>query len=368
MKFDFIYTLIAFIVIFGVVVIVHEFGHFIVAKINGIKVIEFAVGMGPKIFAFKKGDTTYALRALPIGGACMFEDENALDEEDEDTKLKREENPLETEVAATKGSFRNAPVWARMMVVLAGPLSNIILGFFLAMFILAFWPTITPQIGEILPGMPAEQAGLQPDDIILKINGERIHLYKEISLHTMCEGDREWEIVYERAGEEHTVTLRPEKMDDGYYIGVKAKENYQPKGFDLIRYSFYEVRFWLKTTFKSLEMLVQGKLTKDDMKGPIGVAEVIDNTIEVTKEDGFFTVFSNLVNITLLLSVNLGVMNLLPIPALDGGRFVLLVIEGVIRRPLPQKLEIAIQMSGVVVLLLLMVFVFFNDIINLFPH
>lgn len=366
MSFTFIYSLIAFVVIFGVVVVVHEFGHFIVAKMNGIKVLEFSVGMGPKIFGFTKGDTTYALRLLPIGGACMFEGEDALQEADEDTKLQKDENPLEAEVAATKGSFRNAPVWARIMVVFAGPLANIVLGFFLAMFVLAFWPTITPQIGAVIEGMPAYENGLQPDDTIIKINGERIYLFKEISLHTMSEGNREWEIVYERDGEQHTTTLTPVQSEDGYAIGVQAKEYYQAKGFKLFQYSWYEVRFWLKTTVKSLKMLVQGKLTKDDMKGPIGVAQVIGDTIEVTKDEGFFTVFSNLVNIALLLSVNLGVMNLLPVPALDGGRILLLLVEAVIRRPLPQKLEIAIQMTGIVLLLLLMVFVVFNDILNLF--
>lgn len=366
MNLSFIYSVIAFIAIFSVVVVVHEFGHFIVAKLNGIKVIEFAVGMGPKIFGFTKGDTTYALRLLPIGGACMFEGEDALQEEDEDTKRMREENPLENELAATKGSFRNAPVWARMMVVLAGPLFNVLLGFVLALFVLAFWPTITTQIGGIVEGMPAHEAGLLPDDIITKINGERVYLFKEISLHTMAEGNREWKIEYIREGERYTTTLKPAYSEEGFMIGVKAKEYYQPKGLDLFRFSWYEVRFWLKTTLKSLEMLFQGKLTKDDMKGPVGVAQIIGQTIEETKSEGFFTVFSNLVNIALLLSVNLGVMNLLPIPALDGGRFLLLLVEGIIRRPLPQKLEIAIQMTGVVILLVLMVFVLFNDIMNLF--
>ncbi len=366
MDLNFIYSLIAFVVIFSVVVIVHEFGHFIVAKIHGIKVLEFSVGMGPKLFGFTKGDTTYALRLLPIGGACMFEGEDALQEEDEETKRIKDENPLETELAATKGSFRSAPVWVRIMVVLAGPLFNIILGFFLAMFVMAFWPTITPQIGGVVEGMPAIESGLQPDDTIVKINGQRIYLFKEISLHTMAEGNREWTIEYERDGERYTTKLTPVASENGYAIGVQAKEYHQAKGFGIFQYSWYEVRFWLKTTIKSLEMLLQGKLTKDDMKGPVGVAEVIGDTIEQTKDEGFFTVFSNLVNIALLLSVNLGVMNLLPIPALDGGRFLLLLVEGVIRRPLPQKLEIAIQMSGVILLLLLMVFVLFNDVMNLF--
>lgn len=366
MKIDFFYSVIAFIVIFTVVVVVHEFGHFIFAKMHGIKVLEFAIGMGPRILKFTKGDTTYALRLLPIGGACMFEGEDALEEEDENSKKQREENPLETQTAATKGSFRNAPVWVRIMVVLAGPLFNIILGYFLAMFVMAFWPTITPQIGGLAENMPAQEAGLQEDDIITKVNGERIYLFKEISLHTMAEGNREWEIEYERDGERFTTTLTPQMSEGNYAIGIYAKEYYQPKSFDVLKYSAYEVRFWLKTTIKSLQMLVQGKLTKDDMKGPVGVAQIIGNTIEETKEEGFFTVFSNMVNIALLLSVNLGVMNLLPVPALDGGRFILLLVEAVIRRPLPQKLEVAIQMTGIVLLFGLMAFVLFNDVLNLF--
>lgn len=366
MKLDFLYSVIAFIIIFTVVVVVHEFGHFIFAKMHGIKVLEFAIGMGPRIFKFTKGDTTYALRLLPIGGACMFEGEDALEEEDENTKKLKEENPLETQTAVTKGSFRNAPVWVRIMVVLAGPIFNIILGFFLAMFVMAFWPTITPQIGGLVEDMPAQVAGLQEDDIITKVNGSHVYLFKEISLHTMAEGNREWTVEYERDGERFTTTLTPQMSEGGYAIGIYAKDYYQPKGFGILKYSAYEVRFWLKTTIKSLEMLVQGKLTKDDMKGPVGVAKIIGDTIEETKDEGFFTVFSNMVNIALLLSINLGVMNLLPVPALDGGRFVLLLVEAVIRRPLPQKLEVAIQMTGIVLLFALMAFVLFNDVLNLF--
>lgn len=366
MSFDFIYTIIAFLAIFGVVVVVHEFGHFIVAKLNGIKVNEFSVGMGPKIFGFQWGDTYYALRLLPLGGACMFEGEDALYEADEDTKRKVEENPLDSVNAQKEGSFRAAPVWARMLVVLAGPFFNVILGYFLAMFVLAFWPTITTEIGEVPEGMPAYESGIREGDIITAINGENIYLFKEISLHTLVDGNEEWDVEVLRNGEKLNFSFHPAASESGYVIGVKAKEMYQAKGLKLFQYSWYEVRFWLKTTVKSLEMLVKGQLTKDDMKGPVGVAEVIGQTIVETKSDGFFVVFSNLVNIALLLSINLGVMNLLPLPVLDGGRFLLLLIEGILRKPIPAKLEIAVQMVSVVFLVLLMIFVMFNDIFNLF--
>lgn len=361
-----IWAILAFVIIFGVVVVAHEFGHFIVAKVNGIKVLEFSIGMGPKLVKFTKGDTEYSLRLLPIGGACMFEGEDGLFEEDEETERLQDENPLERPKTSQEGSFQNASVWVRIATVIAGPLFNIILGYILAIIIVMTCGTIIPKVMEVHEGYPAYEAGLQAGDIITEINGEDIHLFREIQINTMLYSGGEWEIEYERNGERYTTTLTPVQSNGSYIIGITGGELHESKGFDLFEYSWYEVRYWLNTTFKSLQMLFTGQLTKDDVAGPVGVAGVISDTIEETKQYGFLTVLINMVNIALLLSINLGIMNMLPIPALDGGRLVFLLIEAVIRRPVPKKAEAIVHMIGFALLMLLMVFVLFNDISKFF--
>ena len=361
-----LWAIVAFVIIFGVVVVAHEFGHFIVAKANGIKVLEFSVGMGPKLVKFTKGETEYSLRLLPIGGACMFEGEDGLFEEDEETEKIQNENPMERPQTTQEGSFQNASVWARIATVIAGPLFNIILGYFLAMIIVLACGSNLPKISETPEGYPAYEAGLRPGDVITAINGEKIHLFQDIQLNTLLYDGGTWEVEYERNGERYTTTMEPVQSGSSYVMGITCKEVHVCKGLDLFQYSWYEVEYWLDVTFKSLKMLVTGQLTKDDVAGPVGVAGVISDTIEVTKQYGFLTVLISMVNIALLLSINLGIMNMLPIPALDGGRLVFLLIEAIIRKPVPKKAEAYIHMAGFVVLMLLMVFVLFNDISRFF--
>lgn len=361
-----IWAILAFVVIFGIVVVAHEFGHFIVAKANGIKVLEFYIGMGPKLVKFQKGDTEYSLRLFPIGGACVFEGEDGLYEEDDETKLLREENPLEASKTTQEGSFQNASVWARIATVVAGPLFNIVLGYLLAMIIVITCGAIVPKVVEVHEGYPAYESGLQAGDTITKINGESIHFFREIQLNTMLYTGGEWELEYERDGERYTTSLTPVQENGSYLIGITGGELLECNALEVFEYSWYEVRYWLNTTFKSLKMLVSGRLTKDDVAGPVGVAGVISDTIEETKQYGFLTVLVNMINIALLLSVNLSVMNLLPIPALDGGRLLFLLIEAIIRKPVPKKAEAIVHMIGFILLMILMVLVFFNDVSRLF--
>ena len=361
-----IWAILAFVIIFGVVVVAHEFGHFIVAKANGIKVLEFSIGMGPKLVKFTKGDTEYSLRLLPIGGACMFEGEDGLFEEDEETERIQEENPLDRPKTTQEGSFQNASVWARIATVVAGPLFNIILGYILAIIIVLTCGSIMPKVNWVQIGYPAHVAGLRDGDVITAINGEKIHLFREIQLNAMLYDGEPWEVEYERNGETYTTTMKLVQSNGSYVMGIKGGELHICEGLDLFEYSWYEVEYWLDTTFKSLKMLVTGKLTKDDVAGPVGVAGVISDTIEETKQYGLPTVLINMVNIALLLSINLGIMNMLPIPALDGGRLIFLLIEAVIRKPVPKKAEAIVHMIGFVLLMLLMVFVLFNDVSKFF--
>ncbi len=361
-----VWAILAFVVIFGVVVVAHEFGHFIVAKANGIKVLEFSIGMGPKLVKFTKGDTEYSLRLFPIGGACMFEGEDGLYEEDEETERIQEENPLERPKTTQEGSFQNASVWARIATVVAGPLFNIVLGYILAIIIVLACGSILPVPRRVHVGYPAYEAGIRAGDIITAINGEKIHLFREIQLNAMLYDGEPWEVEYERDGQLHTTTVELVEVNGSYVTGISGGKLHICEGLELFEYSWYEVDYWLDTTFKSLKMLVTGQLTKDDVAGPVGVAGVISDTIEETKQYGLPTVLINMVNIALLLSINLGIMNMLPIPALDGGRLIFLLIEAVIRKPVPKKAEAIVHMIGFIALMLLMILVLFNDVSKFF--
>ncbi len=348
-------TIIVFVLVFGVVVIAHELGHFLIAKLNGIKVVQFSIGMGPDIVKFTKGETKYVLKLLPIGGACMFEGEDGIYTKDQDGDGQKPE-----------GAFNDANVWSRIATVFAGPFFNIILAFLLSLIVVGFSGESIPMINALTEGYPAEEAGLREGDVITKIDGERIYLQGEVTIASALSGGEPMEIEYERDGQKYSTVITPKfsEQDNRYYLGFAIGETVQCKGFDLIRYSAYEVRYWLKVTVKSLLMLVQGKLSANDLSGPVGIAAMIDETIEVTKPYGLPTVVINMINFAVLLSVNLGVMNLLPLPALDGGR--LLFIEVVRGRPVSPDKEGMVHFIGFVALMILMVFVLYNDIARFF--
>lgn len=354
-------TLILFIVIFGVVVIAHEFGHFLIAKANGIHVVEFAVGMGPNIFSRKKGGTKYSLKLFPIGGACMFEGEDGVAEKDEATGEVKEPGP---------GSFLKAKVWARIATVVAGPLFNMLLAFIIAVIMVNMSITRDPVASEIVAGGGAEAAGLQAGDRIISLNGEKIKLYQEISVYMQLSyrgGDLE--VVYERDGERYTTTLTP-KYDEqyGYYLlGISNGDFIQPRGVQSLKYAWYEMRYSVKMTYTSLGMLFRGQVSRKDVAGPVGIAvNVVGKTYEESKEYGWQSVLLNMLNITMMLSVNLGILNLLPIPALDGGRLVFLLAEVIRGKPVPPEKEGIVHFIGLVFFMVLMVFIFFNDLVNIF--
>lgn len=351
-------TLIVFILVFSVVVIAHELGHFLIAKLNGIRVLEFAIGMGPALIQFTKGETKYVLRLLPFGGACMFEGEDGIYSSKEEGK----------ENEKTSGSFAEANVWARIATVFAGPFFNIILAFLLSLIVVGFSGSVKPTINSLMEGYPAEEAGLEVGDVITKIDGEKVHLQSEVTLISSMSRGNSMKIEYLRDGEKHETLLTPKfsEEDNRYYMGFTIGEYVECKGFKLIQYSAYEVRYWLNATVKSLLMLVQGQLSKDDLSGPVGIAVTIDETIEQTKPYGLPTTILTMINFAVLLSVNLGVMNLLPIPALDGGRLLFLLIEVVRGKPIPPEKEGVVHFIGFVALMVLMVFVMYNDIARIF--
>lgn len=347
-------TIIYFILIFGLIVLVHEFGHFLLAKRGGIHVVEFSIGMGPRVCGFEKNGTDYALRLFPIGGACMFEGEDGLNE--------REEGPSEH-------SFNAAGVWTRISSVVAGPLFNFILAFFLGIILVGYGGTDKPVILGLMEGYPAMEAGMQPGDEVISMNGDRIYVAREIYINTYINGEEPIVVEYERDGQRYEVNLTPKYNEETgrYLIGFQGYGEYvEAKGLDLFKYSYYEVRYSLISTLKSLGMLIQGKADKDDLSGPVGIAQIIGEVAEETAPYGIELLLLNLCNIALLLSVNLGVINLLPLPALDGGRLVFLLVEAIRGKPIPPEKEGMVHFAGLVALMVLMVFITYNDLVRLF--
>lgn len=355
-----------FILIFCVVVVAHEFGHFIVAKANGIHVVEFSIGMGPTLLHFDRNGTRYSLKLLPIGGACMFEGEDGIYQE---TAIEAGETKTEQPDFIVKGkygkAFPDAPVFARMATVLAGPIFNFILAFFLSLFIVGSIGTDLPVVGSVLEGGGAEAAGMKPGDVIIKLNRHNIHLFREISIEAMLSDGSPVHVTYERDGELYDTVLTPVYSQEAgrYYYGISMDGGYTklspPK---VILYSGYEVKYWIDTTIKSLGMLLSGKAGVKDLSGPVGMADTVGDIYTESKADGAFYVWLNMLNFAILLSANLGVLNLIPFPALDGGRLFIYIIELIRRKPLPLEKEGIINFVGFALLMLLMVVVLYNDI------
>ena len=433
------------LLILGIVIAFHEFGHFIIAKSRGITVREFSIGMGPKLFGFEKGGTQYCLRLLPIGGACVMGEDEAVGPED-------------------VNAFNNKTVWERIAVVFAGPFFNFVLAFFFALIIIGiigYDPAIVLSVKDYQPAKT--EAGLQPGDIIKEFNGKKIHMGRELATDLMY---RELDgspitIIYERTdseGEktEYTVTYTPEYIknymlgfyytttepnaaavinsviegypmeaaglqagdiitsvdgheminvgelaeylaqnppgeatmaigylrdgvsdevlisplfdSEGYSLGFTYNYNYREKTdlLGVIKYSFYEVKYLIVSTVKGLGRIITGNASTNEIGGPVRIVDEIGNVVEESKSDGILYVILNLLNWCVLLSANLGVMNLLPIPALDGGRLLFMFLEVVRGKPIAKEKEGMVHMIGIILLMLLMVFVFFNDIRNIF--
>lgn len=326
----------------------HEFGHFILAKKNGIDVEEFAIGMGPALCSKEYKGTKYAIRLFPIGGYCaMGEDEAATD---------------------SPNNFNNKSVWARISVIAAGPIFNFILAFVFAVILTAMVGYDPPVVREVEQGYPAAEAGIQKGDIIVKMGNKKINIYREISIYNQFHQGEDVEITYIHDGKKQTVTLIP-KMDEesGYTrIGITGSGNTKANIFTSIQYGVYEVKFWICTTLESLKMLITGQIGADQLSGPVGIVSVVDNTYQQSKSYGLFIVIAQMLNIAILLSANLGVMNLLPLPALDGGRLVFLFVEAIRRKRIPPEKEGYVHLVGIALLMVLMVFVMFNDIRRVF--
>ena len=355
----------AAVVVLGGIILFHEFGHYLLARLNGVAVVEFSVGFGPRILSWvsKKTGIRYSLKLLPLGGSCAMLGEFGEDEDEKE------------EIPDVKGvSFFDRGPLAKMAVIAAGPVFNFILAFVFSLVILS-WAGIDPAvIAGTSEGMPAEAAGLKEGDVITKLDGRKIHLSREISMYLMTAGQNPVQVAYRRYDEtssswtaEHTV-IQPEFKDGRYYLGVilQGHRDAPESLVQVLQYSVYEVRYWILTVIDSLKMIVGGKVTTNDIAGPVRIVTIIDQTVEENTQYGFVTVVMNLLNLMVMFSANLGVMNLLPFPALDGGRLVFLLWELVTGHPVSQRIEGAVNMTGMALLMTFMVFVVWNDLRILF--
>ena len=376
-------NILVFIIIFCAVVISHEFGHFIIAKANGIAVSEFSIGMGPKIVGFHRKGTYYVLRLLPIGGACVFEGDDVAPEEqapirsmkekvDPGSEQEHEEQPA-PEKPLLPGrehqgmKFNDAPVWSRIAAVFAGPLFNFLLALVFAIIIVHFCGETIPLIQDVTEGSPAAEAGLQAGDVITSINGERVFILSEITLINNIDPGRSLEVTYKRGDDKTTVTVTPFYSEEyGRYLLGFTGSTAEKNTFNTIKYGFLEVRYWMHYTVKSLSMLVTGKLSRDDVSGPVGIVNTVGTVIEESQPYGLSSTILSLLNFATLISVNLGVINLLPLPALDGGRLLFLLIEAVRKKPIDRNKEAIVHFIGFILLMILMIFVFYNDIARMF--
>lgn len=416
------------LLVFSVIVLFHELGHFLLAKRNGIAVTEFSLGMGPRLLSTEKGGTRYSLKLFPIGGSCMMVGED----EDDDSE----------------GSFNNASVWARISVVAAGPIFNFILAFVFAMIITSVVGYDPARVLQVTEGSPAAQAGLKEGDIITEFQERHISIGRDLDSYMTLHGlkDEEISLTYERDGKKHDIQFQA-NSESRYMLGftylsegtpeitqvmlnsAMAKAGVMPgdiireingtavadsqeiqaylqehpldgteitlgierdgkvetisaipqmtkhvdSGFiyniyrektnflGVMKYSAVEVRYWVSTTVESLMMLIKGQFSVNDLSGPVGIIDVIGDSYEEAKSEGAMMVWMQMLYWAILLSANLGVMNLLPIPALDGGRLVFLLIESVRKKRLNPNVEGMIHFAGFVLLMMLMVFVMFND-------
>lgn len=346
------------ILIFSLIIIIHELGHFLLAKKNGIEVVEFSVGMGPRLFSFLRNGTRYSLKLFPIGGSCMM-----LGEDEE---------------ADSPNSFGKKGVWARISVIAAGPIFNFILAFVLAMIVVGKVGYDPSSIVQILEGSPAEEAGLQVGDVIVEMNGSHIDNGREVTFYLFFHptSEKDVTLTINRVGKIMDITITPEKIESGaYQMGFSANlgrtktiatTGEKMNAFDVVKYSAIEVKSWIVSAVQSVGGLITGKVSTSDLAGPVAIVDMIGDGINSTKSEGVSAVVIQLLYMSILLSANLGVMNLLPLPALDGGRLVFLIIEAVRGKPVDPKKEGFVHMVGLALLMLLMVFVMFNDVKRLF--
>ncbi len=332
-------TIISSIIIFLLVILIHEFGHFIVAKRNGVSVLEFSIGMGPKLFQRESNGTLYSLRVLPVGGYCQLEGE---DEENDSPNSLNNQSPL-----------------VRLKVILAGAIMNFILAFILLILLMSV-SRVSTEISGVIKDSPAYSSGLQIGDQIVSINGENVRDGEEL-LKRIKESQGDLNIGVIRDSQSKNIKVTPRLENNIRKIGVNFQEEYNIKNFSIVKGFKKGLITFLNLTgmlYKFLGMLITGQLGLGGLSGPVGVVKEIGNAAK--------TGVSNLIFLLAYFNINLGVFNLLPIPALDGGRAIFILIEMIFGKKISEEKEGYIHMVGLILLLALIAIVTIKDVIKLF--
>ena len=383
-----IFKILAAIFVFGIIILVHELGHFLMCKLMGVRVNEFAIGMGPKLLSFGKKETAYTLRLFPIGGFCAMEGEDegaptpsaiggnadrAEDDGGEPALPDEEEVPAEPDPRA----FPNKKVWRRILIVVAGAAMNLVLGYVLLVAYYGIF-TVPDASGKarfsstIIASLPetavSYQTGLRPGDESVKIDGKHTVTDSDIVMIMQSDEDGIMDMTVRRAvdGKKKTVLLK------GVQFQLEVGENGKNRLIDDFKVLGIEKTVWSTLVqagkmeysvatmiWRSLGDLITGKYGINDLSGPVGTMDIIGDAVAgANTSEGMMT----LIMLVVMITVNVGIFNLLPLPALDGGRLIFLLFEGIFRRPVPAKYEGMVHFIGLMLLLLLMVVVTFSDI------
>ena len=345
----------AAVAVLGFLIVVHEFGHFIVAKRSGVGVLKFSIGFGPKLFGRAVNGTEYVVSAIPLGGYVKMVGED----------------PEATEPVDERISFAHQRVWKRVAIVVAGPMFNLLFAFVAFTLVIALYgqrvPSDAAKVGGVMPGMAAAQAGLEAGDLITAIDGQPLESWDALSKAIRSSDGHPLAIALQRGEQSLTVTVTPESQPDknlfgevtgqAYVIGIERSFNTVGVGpLEAIASGAKETAFWIETLVMSLVKLVQGKIASEEIGGPLLIGQAAAQQAKAGIE--------SLLRFMAVISINLGILNLLPIPILDGGHLLFFAVEGVLRRPLEMRHREIMQQVGLVILVGLMAFAFYNDILR----
>ncbi len=339
-----IWSIAVAILILGIMVLVHELGHFLTARRLGLKVNEFGIGMGPKMKKWERDGIIYSLRIIPIGGFVSFYGED--------------------EALSDPDAFNNQKPWKRILTILAGPLANILFAFLVTVCLLMTVGELVPTIDAVQEGYPAQEIGIQVGDRIVRVNDKDVNFATEAQLEIMQSEQDSVKIVVDRNGELLEYQSGCEYVEFtngsiGKVIGVKFDETKQKYGFfEAIALSFEWISFIIRQMLAVIGGLFVGTQSTQALVGPVGTISAIGETAQIS--------FYSLMQLTVLLSINLGIVNLIPFPALDGSRIVFTVIEWIRGKPISQEKEGKVHFVGFVVLMGLMVLFTYQDIVRLF--
>jgi regulator of sigma E protease len=357
-------TIISFAIVLGLLIFVHEFGHFIWAKFFGVKVLKFSLGFGPKLISKQYGETEYLVSAFPLGGYVKMFGENPGELAEE-----------RLSPADLKRSFATRPVWQRFIIVAGGPVVNLIFAMFLFSLIVLVaglpLPVDTTTIGSVSKDAPAAEAGLQEGDTILAIDGTETKRWEDVSLLIKNSEGAEVVLTLQREDQRLDVAVKPrmettrnifgEDVGERFMIGIARSEEviYEKVGIvESIKSGINQTWNWIYLTIMGLVKILQKVVPASELGGPILIAKIAGERMEAG--------WINFLYFMGVLSVNLGILNLLPIPILDGGHLVFFSVEAILRKPLNLRTMEILQQVGLVLLGTLMVFVFYNDLVRVF--